>query len=70
MSAQPIPISDQQLTPRQVCSLLGISQKTLQRMLRQKPPAISYVRLSARLFRFRRAAVEAFIAQRTIKGAT
>ena len=51
---------DSLMTPDEVCALLRISRKTLQRWCHAKPPKISYIRLSASEIRFRRQLIEFF----------
>lgn len=52
------------LTSKQVCAILSISTKTLQRMIRRKE--INYIRMHGR-YRFRPTAVALFVAQREVK---
>jgi excisionase family DNA binding protein len=68
MSEQPeqqIKQEDVLLNSSQVCQLLAVSQKTLQRLTASG--ALRYILLSASCRRFRRAAVEAFLESRTVK---
>ncbi len=57
---------DRLLTPAEVCQILNISKKTLDRMRLQRPPAISYVRVRGG-FRYRRAAVDAYVCRNEVK---
>jgi len=58
---------DRLLSTREVCERLHVSPKTLQRECARG--AISYIRLSSTLFRFRLASVDYYIAKREIKAA-
>jgi excisionase family DNA binding protein len=63
-----IPIApDSILTSKQVCTLLQVCGKTLQRLCAKKE--ISFIRVSRTTFRFRRAAVDHFVAQREVRAA-
>ena len=53
------------LTGKQVCTLLNISGKTLQRLCARRD--INFIRLSGKAFRFRPEAVNLFIAQREVR---
>ena len=56
------------LTPLQAAAFLGgISVKTLFRMIRRRE--ISYVKVSQKIFRFERAAIDVFIAKRRTRSA-
>ena len=57
---------DRLLTPAEVCLLLSISKKTLDRLRLQKPPALSYIKLRGG-FRYRRAAVDFYINRNEVK---
>jgi excisionase family DNA binding protein len=56
------------MTPAEVCGMLSISRKTLQRWCHSKPPKITYIRLSASEIRFRRQLIDFFLQQREIAG--
>jgi excisionase family DNA binding protein len=56
---------DALLTSNQVCTILQICGKTLQRLCAKKK--ISFIKVSRTCFRFRRAAVDTFIAQREVR---
>ena len=64
-AAQP----DDLLSPAFVCSILGISRKTLYRMNRLTPPAIPIVRIgpTGKTFKYRRGAVEYYVSSHEIK---
>ena len=53
------------LTSADVCQLLSISPRTLQRLVARK--AINYIRLTSGSRRFRPTAVALFVAQREVK---
>jgi excisionase family DNA binding protein len=57
---------DRLLSPQEVCELLNISTKTLERMRLERPPAISYVRVR-RGFRYRRGAVDAYVSRNEVR---
>jgi len=65
-TAVPASNPDKLLTPAEVCQFLNISTKTLDRMRLERPPAISFVRVR-RGYRYRRGAVEAFVARHEVK---
>jgi excisionase family DNA binding protein len=60
---------DKLLRSVDVCQLLNISGKTLQRLIARKPPAITFIKAGPRTFRFRRSAIDGYIAAHEIRGA-
>jgi excisionase family DNA binding protein len=67
MSDQRFPSSQNQLLKfGEVAEHLAVSERTLRRYVQKN--LISYIRLSSRQIRFRPAAVELFLNERTIRG--
>jgi len=56
------------LTPKEVCDLLRINRRTLQRWCHSKPPKLSYIYLSPNRIVFRRSLIEFFLKAREIQG--
>jgi hypothetical protein len=62
--------SDELMSSSWVRVRLGISQKSLDRMCRQTPPPISFIKVgpAGKIKKFRRGAVEAYIDRHEIRG--
>jgi|HubBroStandDraft_4_1064222.scaffolds.fasta_scaffold1536375_2 predicted site-specific integrase-resolvase len=56
------------LTAKEVCQLLRINRRTLQRWCHSKPPKLTYIQLSPNKIGFRRQLIEFFLKQREIQG--
>jgi excisionase family DNA binding protein len=65
LSAAPSIDRERLLSSREVCERLNICAKTLQRMCARG--AISYVRISESLYRFRPSAVELFLSRAEVR---
>ena len=61
--------ADELMDAAWVCKRLGISRRSLYRMLLEHPPALSYLRVGpkGRRYKFRRGAIEAYISRREVK---
>jgi excisionase family DNA binding protein len=64
---QPVTSLEALLTSAEVCALLNVSPKTLRRLCERRE--INFIRMSRGTFRFRKTAVELFLADREVRAA-